>query len=73
MDFRSFLISQCDRYGITGEELADLAGFTPQTWSKYRNERTDMSGDLLWSAMVSISRLAPDSEVAQVVDLIRRG
>jgi len=55
---------------ITGKELAEVSGIAPQTWSKVRQGRQDLSSDLVWRVMGAIARLRPNSDCARVVALM---
>lgn len=55
---------------ISGKELAEIAGIAPQTWSKVRTGKQDLSSDLLWKVLKAIAYLRPASDVARVVSLI---
>lgn len=60
----------CSEQAISGKELAELSGIAPQTWSKVRQGKQDLSSGLLWRCMKAIALLQPRSDVARVVDII---
>ena len=55
---------------ITGKELAEVSGIAPQTWSKVRQGKQDLSSDLLWRVLKAIALLRPNSDSARVVALV---
>lgn len=55
---------------IYGKELAEVSGIAPQTWSKVRQGKQDLSSDLLWRCMEAIAQLRPRSECAEVVRIV---
>lgn len=55
---------------ISGKDLAEVAGIAPQTWSKVRQGKQDLSSDLVWKVLKAISVLRPRSDAAKVVALI---
>ncbi|MCC3532555.1 MAG: hypothetical protein JGK21_31835 [Microcoleus sp. PH2017_22_RUC_O_B] len=56
---------------IYGKELAEVSGIAPQTWSKVRQGKQDLSSDLLWRCMEAIARLRPRSECAEVIRIVK--
>jgi transcriptional regulator with XRE-family HTH domain len=61
----------CDEQGdIQGKDLAEISGISPQTLSRVRQGKQDLSSDLLWRCMEEIARLRPRSECAKVVRII---
>lgn len=58
----------CDEQAdIQGKDLAEISGISPQTLSRVRQGKQDLSSDLLWRCMEAIARLRPRSECAEVV------
>lgn len=55
---------------IHGKELAEVSGIAPQTWSKVRQGKQDLSSDLLWRCIEAIARLRPRSECAEVIRIV---
>lgn len=55
---------------ITGKELAEISGIAPQTWSKVRQGKQDLSSDLLWRILKAIAVLRSNSEAARVVAIV---
>lgn len=55
---------------ITGKDLAELSGIAPQTWSKVRQGKQDLSSDLLWRCMKALALLRPHSDCARVLALV---
>jgi hypothetical protein len=61
----------CDEQGdISGKDLAEVSGIAPQTWSKVRQGKQDLSSDLVWRVMCAIALLRPNSEAARVVSIV---
>jgi transcriptional regulator with XRE-family HTH domain len=62
----------CDEQGdIQGKDLAEISGISPQTLSRVRQGKQDLSSDLLWRCMEAIARLRSRSECAQVVCIVK--
>lgn len=58
----------CDEQAdIQGKDLAEISGISPQTLSRVRQGKQDLSSDLLWRCMEAIARLRPRSECVEVV------
>jgi transcriptional regulator with XRE-family HTH domain len=55
---------------IHGKKLAEVSGIAPQTWSKVRQGKQDLSSDLLWRCMEAIAKLRPRSECASVIRIV---
>lgn len=55
---------------ITGKQIAEITGIAPQTLSKVRQGKQDLSSDLLWRVMDAIAYLRPNSDCARVMALI---
>jgi len=67
-----FLEWLCDEQAdIQGKDLAEISGISPQTLSRVRQGKQDLSSDLLWRYMEAIARLRPRSECAQVVRIVK--
>lgn len=61
----------CDEQAdIHGKDLADLSSISPQTWSRVRQGKQDLSSDLLWRCMEAIAQLRPRSECAEVIRIV---
>ncbi|MEG4997696.1 hypothetical protein [Microcoleus sp. B4-D4] len=61
----------CDEQAdIHGKDLADLSSISPQTWSRVRQGKQDLSSDLLWRCIQAIAQLRPRSECAEVVRIV---
>lgn len=60
-----------EQAGITGKELAQISGVAPQTWSRVRQGRQDLTTESLWKIIEAIAQLRPRSECAQVVAIIQ--
>lgn len=56
---------------ITSKQISEITGITPQTLSKVRQGKQDLSSDLLWRVMEAIAYLRPNSDCARVISLIR--
>lgn len=67
---RNWIVQQQDFYGITGEQMAEFIGIAPQTWSKYRRGKSDMTGTLLWEAIRAIAFFAPSSDARKLINLV---
>jgi len=62
----------CDEQGdIQGKDLAEISGISPQTLSRVRQGKQDLSSDLLWRCMEAIARLRSRSECAKVVCIVK--
>jgi transcriptional regulator with XRE-family HTH domain len=55
---------------IQGKDLAEITGISPQTLSRMRQGKQDLSSDFLWKCMKAIARLRPRSECASFVSAI---
>ena len=55
---------------IHGKDLAELSDIAPQTWSRVRQGKQDLSSDLLWRCMKAIAKLRPRSECAEVIRIV---
>lgn len=61
----------CDEQAdIHGKDLAEISGISPQTWSRVRQGKQDLSSDLLWRCIEAIARLRPRSECAEVIRIV---
>jgi len=61
----------CDEQAdIHGKDLAEISGIAPQTWSRVRQGKQDLSSDLLWRCMKAIAQLRPRSECAEVIRIV---
>ncbi|MEG4286284.1 hypothetical protein QUB68_24450 [Microcoleus sp. A006_D1] len=61
----------CDEQAdIHGKDLAELSDIAPQTWSRVRQGKQDLSSDLLWRCMEAIAQLRPRSECAEVIRIV---
>jgi predicted transcriptional regulator len=60
-----------EQAGITGKELAQISGIAPQTWSRVRQGRQDLTTESLWKIIEAIAQLRPRSECAQVIAIIQ--
>ncbi|MEO9127338.1 MAG: hypothetical protein ABI262_22035 [Microcoleus sp.] len=61
----------CDEQAdIQGKDLAELSGIAPQTWSRVRQGKQDLSSDLLWRCIKAIAQLRPRSECAEVIRIV---
>lgn len=62
----------CDEQAdIQGKDLAEISGISPQSWSRVRQGKQDLSSDLLWRCMEAIAKLRPRSECASVVRIVK--
>ena len=55
---------------IQGKDLAEISGISPQTLSRMRQGKQDLSSDSLWRCMQAIARLRPRSECASFVSTV---
>jgi len=55
---------------ISGKDLAKIALIAPQTWSKVRQGKQDLSSELIWRVMCAIASIRPRSDCARVVALM---
>ncbi len=61
----------CDEQAdIHGKDLAEISGISPQTLSRMRQGKQDLSSDLLWRCIEAIARLRPRSECAEVIRIV---
>ena len=61
----------CDEQAdIQGKDLAEISGISPQTLSRVRQGKQDLSSDLLWRCMEAIAQLRPRSECAEVIRIV---
>ena len=61
----------CDEQAdIQGKDLAKISGISPQTLSRVRQGKQDLSSDLLWRCIEAIARLRPRSECAEVIRIV---
>lgn len=59
-----------EQAGISGKDLAETAGIAPQTWSKVRQGKQDLSSELIWRILHAIAFLRPESDAAKIVAII---
>lgn len=55
---------------IAGKELAEVAGIAPNTWSRAKTGKLELSAELSWRVMKAIALLRPRSDAARVVEII---
>lgn len=61
----------CDEQAdIQGKDLAEISGISPQTLSRVRQGKQDLSSDLLWRCIEAIAQLRPRSECAEVIRIV---
>ncbi len=61
----------CDEQAdIHGKDIAEISGISPQTLSRMRQGKQDLSSDLLWRCMEAIAKLRPRSECVQVICIV---
>lgn len=61
----------CDEQAdIHGKDLAEISGISPQTLSRMRQGKQDLSSDLLWRCIEAIAQLRPRSECAEVIRIV---
>ncbi len=58
---------------IPNKDLAEIVGITPQSLSRAKHGKQDLSSDYLWRLMVAIAKLRPHSDCAEFVRLIEKG
>ena len=61
----------CDEQAdIQGKDLAEISGISPQTLSRVRQGKQDLSSDLLWRCIEAIAQLRPRSECTEVIRIV---
>ena len=60
-----------EQSGLTGKQLSEISGIAPQTWSRVRQGRQDLTSESLWKIIEAIAQLRPRSECAQIAAIIQ--